>query len=88
LNEEEIVPDILNSTATDLVVGRRSSFAFWIDKAHQDRRILAAISQINVSRNNYINGPFDQLADNYPEEVEIAKFMKLTNPSLKGRIDH
>lgn len=87
LNEEENVPDILDSKADDLVVGRRSNFAFWIDKAHGDRKILAAISQINVSRNNYFDGPFDQLADNYAEEVEIAKFMQLANPSLKGRID-
>lgn len=87
LNEEENVPDILDSKADDLVVGRRSSFAFWIDKAHGDRKILAAISQINVSRNNYFDGPFDQLADNYAEEVEIAKYMQLANPGLKGRID-
>lgn len=87
LNEEENVPDILDSQADDLVMGRRSGFAFWIDKANGDRKILAAISQINVSRNNYFDGPFDQLADNYAEEVQIAKYMQLANPSLEGRID-
>ncbi len=87
LNEEENVPDILDNHASDLLLGKRSGFAFWIDKAHDNRKVLAAISQINVTRNNYFDGPFDQLADNYAEEVQIAKYMKLANPALEGRID-
>ncbi len=87
LNEEVIVPDILDSRGENVLLGRRSRFAFWVDQDHGDRKILTAISTVNVSRNNYFDGPFDQLADNYAEEVQIAKFMKLANPSLDGRID-
>ena len=87
LNEEEIVPDILDSRGENVWLGRRSRFAFWVDQAHGDRKVLTAIATVNVSRNNYFDGPFDQLADNYAEEVQIAKYMKLANPSLEGRID-
>ena len=33
------------------------------------------------------DGPFDQLADNYAEEVRIAEYMVRENPSLAGKID-
>jgi hypothetical protein len=33
LNEEPGVPDVLEPAGEDLLVGRRSGFAFWVDKA-------------------------------------------------------
>ena len=87
LNEEEQVPDILESLEDDLLVGRRSGFAFWIDEAHGNRKILAAIRGQSATRNDYYDGPFDQLADNYVDENRISEYMVKVSPGLEGRID-
>lgn len=85
LNEEHPVPDILDPVEEDLLVGRRSGFAFWVDPL--DRKILVGVRRLNVSRNDYFDGPFDQLADNYAEETDISGYMQTAYPVLAGRID-
>lgn len=87
LNEEETVPDVFDPVEDDLVVGRRSGFAFWIDAAYGNRKVLMAIRQISVSRNDYYDGPFDQLADNYADETNVSEYMQRAYPALRGRID-
>jgi len=89
LNEENDVPDILDPVGDtdDIVVGRRSGFAFWVDSAHENRKILTTIRQLSVRRNDYYDGPFDQLADNYVDEVHISDYMIKALPALKDRID-
>jgi hypothetical protein len=87
LNEEEKFPDELDSLAEDVVVGRRSGFAFWVDKAHKGRKVLALIRSISVTRNDYYDGPFDQLADNYVDQTNVAEYMQRALPGLRGRID-
>jgi hypothetical protein len=87
MNEEEIVPDKFEILADDILVGVRSGFAFWVDKAHQDRKVLATIRSISVTRNDYYDGPFDQLADNYVDINNISKYMQRAYPGLAGRID-
>ena len=87
LNEEEMVPDQFEVIEEDLVVGRRSGFAFWVDKDHGDRKILVAIRGQNATRNDYYDGPFDQLADNYVDENRISEYMIKASPSLRRRID-
>ena len=87
LNEEEIVPDHLEPIAEDIVVGRRSGFAFWIDRAHDDRKVLVAIRSASVRRNDYYDGPFDQLADNYADQAKISEYMERAFPGVRGRID-
>ena len=89
LNEEAAVPDILDPVygRPDVVVGRRSGFAFLIDEAHDNRKILASIRQHSITRNDYYDGPFDQLADNYAEEIAISEYMVKAFPALEGRID-
>lgn len=87
LNEEEIVPDKFETLADDILVGVRSGFALWVDKAHQDRKVLATIRSISVTRNDYYDGPFDQLADNYVDVNNVSKFMERAYPGLAGRID-
>ena len=89
LNEEDGVVDILDPIGEegDIFVGRRSGFAFWEDAAHDNRKILIGVRQLCVSRNDYYDGPFDQLADNYAEEVRISEYMQKAFPALQGRID-
>ena len=87
LNEEEPLPDILQPIEDDLLVGRRSRFAFWQDDAHDGRKILIAIRGQHATRNNYYDGPFDQLADNYADQTRISEYVIRAAPSLRGRID-
>ncbi len=87
LNEEEIVPDELVPAEPDLLVGRRSGFAFWVDAAHPDRKALVAIRGANATVNNYYDGPFDQLADNYVELTNVSEYMMQASPGLRGRLD-
>jgi hypothetical protein len=85
LKPEEAIPDVLDQCGPELVFGRRSGFAFWADPA--GRLVLAVVRQLNTRRNDYYDGPFDQLADNYAEEPQILEWMQRAFPSLRGRID-
>jgi len=87
LNEEEGVPDVLDTVLEheDILVGRRSGFAFWDDGL--GRKVLASIRQHSVTRNDYYDGPFDQLADNYAKEVDIQGYMIKASPGMEGRIN-
>ena len=87
LNEEEPLPDVLDPLADDLVVGKRSGFAFWVDETHDARKVLFAVRKLSVTRNDYHDGPFDQLADNYAEETNVSEYMQRAFPALRGRID-
>ena len=89
LNEEGPVPDtfVPDPGIPELLIGNRSGFAFWVDAEHGDRKVMLAIRRLNSSRNDYYDGPFDQLADNYADETEVAKYMQLAAPGLRGRID-
>ncbi len=85
LNEEEGQPDRFEAPAANLLIGKRSGFAFWVDE--RGRKILAGIRQLNIRRNDYYDGPFDQLADNYAAEVGISELIQRAFPSLEGQID-
>jgi hypothetical protein len=87
LNEEELVPDKLQYLEADLLVGRRSGFAFLVDAAHDGRKVLVGIHGDNATVNNYYDGPFDQLADNYVDVTNVSEYLQLTSPGLRGRID-
>jgi hypothetical protein len=87
LNEEETVPDILQPLVDQYVVGRRSGFIFLVDETHNNRKVLAAIRGANATVNNYYDGPFDQLADNYVDETNISEYLQLASPNLRGRLD-
>jgi hypothetical protein len=87
LNEEAPLADEWDAVADDLVVGKRSGFAFWVDAAHDDRKVLMAIRKLSVTRNDYYDGPFDQLADNYAAESNVSEYMQRAFPALRGRID-
>lgn len=89
LNEEDIVPDTLDIIGENITAlrGRRSGFVFWEDTYHDNRKVLVSIRQQSVQRNDYFDGPFDQLADNYVDEVHISDYMVKASPGLEGIID-
>ena len=46
-----------------------------------------AIRGANATVNNYYDGPFDQLADNYVELTNVSEYMMQASPGLRGRLD-
>jgi hypothetical protein len=53
----------------------------------RDRKILIGVYEENVRVNNYLDGPFDQLPDNFIEGETLRKAILEVDPKLKGKID-
>jgi hypothetical protein len=71
---------------TRILIGRRTGFAFYRD--HQrERKILVGAYEGNVRVNNYFDGPFDQLPDNFIEGESLRAAILEIEPGLKGKID-
>lgn len=87
LNEEEKIPDSFEAIDRDVLVGRRTGFAFWTDRDAARRKLLIAVRGASVRRNDYFDGPFDQLADNDAAQTKISEWMVRALPSLQGHID-
>jgi hypothetical protein len=69
-----------------ILVGKRTGFAFYRD--HQRaRKILIGVNRTNVMVNNYFDGPFDQLPDNFIKGEALRKAIIAVDPSQKGHID-
>jgi hypothetical protein len=88
LNEQGPVPDaFLSPDKTDRVLlGKRTGFAFYRDH-HLKRKILIGAFEGNIRQNNYFDGPFDQLPDNFVEGDILRQVILQVQPSLKGKID-
>lgn len=67
-------------------IGRRSGFAFLKDP-YRPRRLLVGVYGPNVDVNNYFDGPFDQLPDNFMKGDELRRDLLLSRPDIKGPID-
>jgi hypothetical protein len=69
-----------------ILVGKRTGFAYYRD--HKlDRKILIGVLDTNVRLNNYFDGPFDQLPDNFIEGEMLREAILEVQPNLKGKID-
>jgi hypothetical protein len=69
-----------------ILVGKRTGFAYYRD--HKlDRKILIGVLDNNVRLNNYFDGPFDQLPDNFIEGETLREAILEMRPDLKGKID-
>jgi hypothetical protein len=88
LDETVPVTDTFNRhIATDrITIGRRTGFAFYRDH-RLDRKILIGVFEGNARVNNYFDGPFDQLPDNFIEGESLRSAILDVEPSLKGKID-
>ena len=49
--------------------------------------MLIAVNGANARRNNYYDGPFDQLPDNYADQTKIQSYLERAYPHVKGKID-
>jgi hypothetical protein len=66
-----------------VTVGVRTSFAFYKDKL-ADRQILIGDFVGNTMLNNYFDGPFDQLPDNYVQGNAMLDAILEIEPGMKG----
>jgi len=69
-----------------ILIGKRTGFAVYRDH-HRDRKILIGVYEGNVLTNNYFDGPFDQIPDNFIEGGSFRQAILAVEPDLKGKID-
>jgi hypothetical protein len=63
----------------------RSGFAFYQDR-RTARKILIGVYAENVALNNYYDGPFDQLPDNFIDGNSLRDAILAVAPRLAGKI--
>jgi hypothetical protein len=69
-----------------ILIGKRTGFAYYRDH-HLDRKILIGAHETNMRVNNYFDGPFDQLPDNFIEGETLREAILQVQPNLKHKID-
>ena len=69
-----------------ILIGKRTGFAVYRDQ-QRDRKILIGVYQDNVAANNYLDGPFDQMPDNFVEGDSFQQAIFAVEPKLKGQIN-
>jgi hypothetical protein len=74
------------SFTSRVVIGKRTGFAFYQDYRLK-RKILIGVFEGNARVNNYFDGPFDQLPDNFIEGETLREAILEIEPSLAGKID-
>jgi hypothetical protein len=83
----EVADQLVRSRTTDrLLIGKRTGFAFYRDHGIE-RKILVGVFEGNSRVNNYFDGPFDQLPDNFIEGETLRDAILAVEPRLKGKID-
>lgn len=88
LDETAPVPEDLEplKRSDRILVGKRTGFAYY--REHRlDRKILIGVFEKNVLLNNYFDGPFDQLPDNFIEDERLRQAIVASDPGVKGQID-
>jgi hypothetical protein len=88
LDETVPVPDQFNTIegADRVTNGMRTGFAFYSDR-YAKRKILVGVSQLNTSLNNYLDGPFDQLPDNFIVGDTLKNAILAASPEMVGQLD-
>lgn len=88
LDETVAVADqLLRAASTDrILIGKRTGFAYYRDHK-MDRKILIGVFEGNARVNNYFDGPFDQLPDNFIEGNALHDAIIAVEPHLAGKID-
>ncbi len=88
LNEDEFVPETFYHVSENVVIGDRTEFAFYNDKEN-NRKIMVGVEGENVMQNNWYDGPFDQLPDNYVKtgQLKVQEYLEAHYPYYKGKIN-
>jgi hypothetical protein len=88
LDETVPAPDefLAADFSAGVTIGRRTGFAFIKDR-FAPRKILIGVHAANTGTNNYLDGPFDQLPDNFLKGDELRDAILAVSPELAGTID-
>jgi hypothetical protein len=88
LDEEYYTPESFTELFENTYIGNRTEFIFYEDK-ELARKILFGVKNENVRLNNWFDGPFDQLPDNYikSDQINLKMFIEEVYPFYKGKID-
>lgn len=88
LNDSEDVPETFSpaKNSDDILIGTRTGFSFYRD-SKKNRLILIGVYVGNSMVNNYFDGPFDQLPDNFIKGEQLREAFINQTPELKGKID-
>jgi hypothetical protein len=86
LDETARVGDQLTpSRAGDRIeIGTRTGFAFYSDGA---RKVLIGVDRRQSWLNTYLDGPFDQLPENFIEGEKLREAIHAADPRSRGKID-
>jgi hypothetical protein len=69
-----------------ILIGKRTGFAYYRDdRLH--RKILIGVFEGNARVNNYFDGPFDQLPDNFIKGDTLKNIILEIDPNQAGKID-
>jgi hypothetical protein len=85
LDETERVADLFfpSKKSERILIGKRTGFAFYKDH-RLDRKILIGAFEGNIRANNYFDGPFDQLPDNFIEGEALRSAILSVPPAAQG----
>jgi hypothetical protein len=88
LNEEVPVGESLfqSEVSKSITIGTRTGFAYYQDP-YLKRKILIGVFANNSRVNNYFDGPFDQLPDNFIKGNVLHDAIVAVAPEMKGKID-
>lgn len=91
LNDLSYVSDSLKAPLenySNLLLGERTQFLFYSDVI--GRKVLVGAKGTNVLQNNWYDGPFDQLPDNYiyNHQIDIQSKIEAAYPQTQGRISY
>lgn len=79
------VAETFVTVSENVHLGRRTGFVFYEDKI-QKRHILIAVNSEETYKNSWLDGPFDQLPENYYETNGFWNYVYDAYPDLKGRL--
>ena len=88
MDETAPVADQFNvsSVSERITIGIRTGFAYYDDRFAK-RKILVGVNVLNTSVNNYLDGPFDQLPDNFIVGDTLQRTILAASPEMEGEID-
>lgn len=86
LDETQGVADQLFAPEPDIPIriGKRTGFAFY---NYENRNILVGVSAAQLHLNTMLDGPFDQLPENFIEGESLRDAIEASDPKVKGKID-
>lgn len=87
LLDETIKPSdelVAGAKGGPILIGKRTGFAFYRDG---ERKILVGVNERESRLNTVLDGPFDQLPENFIEGESLRDAIVAADPSAKGKID-